>query len=140
MNKKRLSGVVLAVAAGSMVLGCIDGFAETGTEHPWSYGVTFGWKDLEGNEAIQDSGNVSAHASYDYSERWTFEAVLQFFPSLHGNTRTDWATGEIVNRLEEKTGGPGTGVRDTSAFGISLECLFHLTRWKRVDPYFVVGG
>ncbi|MEI6972533.1 MAG: OmpA family protein, partial [bacterium] len=38
------------------------------------------------------------------------------------------------------TGGFGKGVEDTWSVGLSLECLYHLTRWKRFDPYFVVGA
>jgi len=138
MNRWSLSKVVFSLAvAGSLLVGRMQAFAEpeTGTEHPWSIGGTFGWKDFEGEEAVQDSGNLTLHVSYDYSERWTFEGVLQYFPSLKGNTRTDWNNGLVINRLEEMT-----GAKSTSAAGISIECLYHLTRWKRIDPYFVIGG
>lgn len=137
MNKRVLLGI--AVCAGGIGFGCFKAGAETGTEHPWGIGGTIGWRDLEGEETLQDSGNISAHVSYDWSERWTIEGVLQIYPSLKGNTRTDWTTGKVINRLEEKTGGPGTGDENTWAAGVSLEGLFHLTRWKRVDPYFVAG-
>lgn len=135
--------VLLSVAfglLGGLWFGSLQSIAETGTEHPWGVGGTFGWRDLEGEETLQDSGNISAHVSYDYSERWTIEGVMQIYPSLKGNTRTDWTTGKVINRLEEKTGGPGPGDRDTWAAGVSLEGLYHLTRWKRVDPYFVAGA
>lgn len=140
MKKTGLHILVLALM-GTIGLACApQAFAETGTEHPWSVGGTLGWRDLEGDQTIQDAGNLSVHLSYDYSERWTFEGVVQLYPYLSGNTRTDWATGVILNRLEEKTGGPGEGATDTMAVGLSLECLYHLTRWKRIDPYFVVGA
>lgn len=139
MNKRVLLSAVFALVGG-IGFGGLQSVAETGTEHPWGVGGTVGWRDFEGEEILLDAGNISAHVSYDYSERWTIEGVLQIYPSLEGNTRTDWATGKIINRLEERTGGPGDGDKNTWAAGVSLEGLYHLTRWKRVDPYFVAGA
>lgn len=139
MNRIRGFYSIVLALAGTVGFGGLQSFGETGTEHPWGIGGTFGWRDLEGDETVDDSGNFSVHVSYDYSERWTFEGVLQVYPSLKGNTRTEWATGKVVNRLLEKTGGPGIGVNETWGVGLSLEGLYHLTRWKRVDPYFVAG-
>lgn len=130
----------IAVYAGVIVaLSCVlaggDLRAETGTPYPWSLSAGVGWKDFEGDEAIQDTAFGTFQVEYDYSPRWTFMGVLSVFPMMKGNTRTDWATGRLINRLEE-----ATGFTDTKAVGLSLEGLFHLTRWKRFDPYFVAGG
>ena len=134
----RCLAVGVTVLSGSLGLGlwaAPQARAEAGTEHPWSIAACFGWRDYEGEQAVQDIGFGTLHLSYDYSERWTFEAVLGIYPTIHGNTRTDWQTGKVINRLEELS-----GVKNTSAFSLTLECLYHLTRWKRVDPYFVVGA
>lgn len=115
-----------------------DTVRERGTEHPWSISVCGGIKDHEGDEAIADSGFGSIALTYDYSRRWTFEGVLTAMPSIAGEDQDYYRMGNLVatsNRLMN-----AAGVGKTSAIGISLECLYHLTRWERIDPYFVVGA
>jgi hypothetical protein len=95
-------------------------------------------KDYEGDEVVKDAGFGSIALTYDYSQRWTFEGVVSFYPQLLGGERDLWAGSVhvgVTNRLLEIA-----GVEKTSAIGLSLECLYHLTRWDRLDPYFVVGA
>jgi outer membrane protein OmpA-like peptidoglycan-associated protein len=128
-----VAAIILAVALPQI------GFADD-MELPWHISVGGGWKDLEGDEEVDDSGFVSCTFSYDYSEPITFELGLTYFPFLAGGERDIWSsdgTTKIgtVNRLEEKA-----GVSSTMAAGISLEVLYHVARWDNFEPYLVGGA
>jgi len=106
--------------------------SETGSEHPWSATFAVGFLDFEGDEEVEDSYGLTFGASYDYSEPWTFQAVLSIYPSIDGNTRNSFGT--KINRLEESA-----GVRSTSGYGLAVDALYHVTRWDRLDPYIAFG-
>jgi outer membrane protein OmpA-like peptidoglycan-associated protein/opacity protein-like surface antigen len=136
----------MAVHACLMLVGVViastsfgqGNLRERGTEHPWSISICGGLKDHEGDEAIADIGFASVALTYDYSRRMTFEGVLTVMPSIPGNDQDYYSMGVLVatsNRLMN-----AAGVDNTSAIGISLECLYHLTRWERIDPYLVAGA
>ena len=96
-----------------------------GTEHPWNFGASLGWKDYEGDEPVDDSIYGALHVGYDYTPTWTFEGTLNYIPTIEDNR------GLLILH---------GGVNDTSALGVTLEALWHFTRWERVDPYFAGGA
>lgn len=129
--------IALAMAAGILMtftapVGAAPMANERGSEHPWSATIAVGFLDFEGDEEVEDSVGVTLGASYDYSDPWTFQGVLSIYPSIDGNTRNSF--GMKINRLEE-----AAGVRSTSAYGLALDALYHVTRWERFDPYIALG-
>ncbi|MDI6775480.1 MAG: outer membrane beta-barrel protein [Verrucomicrobiota bacterium] len=95
--------------------------AEQGDEAKW-YGVFgAGWVDFEGNQDFSDSAAVCLFLGYDYNERWTLETGLHWAPALDANedSAATWSS--------------------ASGVGVSMDGLFHFTRWKRVDPYLAAG-
>jgi len=106
----------------------------------WYMSAGLGILDFEGDEEVQDGTGLMFHLGYDYNEWWTIEGGLVIMPTLDENTYgyTDPATGVQTMR------GPlsdDAGISDGStwAIGASVDALFHLTRWKRVDPYLALG-
>jgi OOP family OmpA-OmpF porin len=133
--RKGVGAVVTAVLTSTVV---VCGFAhlaaaEEALDHPWYFGGQIGVLKFEGDEEVEDGFVIGVGAGYDYSERWTFEGFLYLAPELDGNTRNSY--GVKINRLEEKA-----GVTDTSAVGVGVDALLHVTRWERLDPYLALGA
>ncbi len=141
MSKMR--GRKLGVFAGVVLTGLIAASAhaeaERGDEHPWTVSLTAGRLDLEGDFPIRDGFIGSLHVGRDWTEWWTFEATLSLAPSLRGSRyyRQNPADGswERINRLVDETGD-----NETWLAGLSLDAMFHFTRWERLDPYLSLGA
>lgn len=93
---------------------------ELGETHPWYMNASVGFLDFQGDEQIGDSAGLFLGLGYDYSERWTFEGLLQVAPSL-------------------KVTPAGAPSYTTYGAGLSMDGLFHFTRWERMDPYLAAG-
>lgn len=109
---------------------------EYGVEAKWFLCPMVGMLDFEGDEEVDDSFLFGVRLGYDYSEWWTVEGEVNYSPKLKERFRTEWSTGEQVSRLEEVA---GEGVHDVTAFSVSVDNLFHFTRWERLDPYIGFG-
>ena len=105
---------------------------ETGVEYPVSIGASAGLQVFEGDEAVEDAPLVSLYLAREWSEHWTLEGILSFFPDIDENYRNSY--GERISRLRE-----AAGVDETSAYGLALDDRYHFTRWERLDPYLTVG-
>ncbi len=129
-------GVVVGMLAAMLCTG-VAVSEEMPIEAPWYMSAGFGLIQFEGDEALEDGYLITARLGYDYSEWWTFEGAFSYAPKLDENFRYDYTLGEDVSRLEEATG--DDSIDDTFAIGLSLDALFHFTRWDRLDPYLSVG-
>lgn len=110
--------------------------SEWKAKYPWNLSLGGGWKDFEGDEVVDDAPFVSCQLEYDFPARWTFMGVLAYYPTIDGNMRTDWKTGQEINRLQEEA-----GVDSTEAISLSVEGLYHLTVGSEtVDPYLVASA
>lgn len=109
--------------------------SELRAKHPWNISIGGGWRDFEGDEVVDDSPFVSFQFEYDLPSRWTFMSVLGYYPKMAGNMRTEWSTGEEINRLREEA-----GVDNTTAISFSVEGLYHMrTSSENLDPYLVTS-
>jgi outer membrane protein OmpA-like peptidoglycan-associated protein len=127
------------VMCSVMALGWVAGAgravaAEEANEHPWSITLTGGRLDMEGDFATRDGFVTSVQIGYDYSKWWTLEGGLFVAPSLDAQTikgrQKEDKSFEYNQPLEDG---------ETTAFGVTLDALFHFTPWKRVDPYLSLG-
>jgi outer membrane protein OmpA-like peptidoglycan-associated protein len=137
MKHTKFLGAWLGVGLAALWLTAGRAAAEEqGNEHPWSFSMTAGLIDFEGDFPTDDGFITSAHIGYDWTEWWTFEGVFSLAPVLHGSHYDDYSTGKPVdvNRLESEA-----GVSETWMAGLAGDALFHFTRWKRVDPYLALG-
>lgn len=97
---------------------------ETAGDWPWYLSIGMGQMDFEGDEDFSDSFILSSRLGYDYNERWTLEGGLTVAPSVDAT---------------EQTGEPPLSWSSTHALALSLDGLFHFTRWERLDPYIAAG-
>ena len=111
---------------------------EKGNDAKWYVSAGPGWIQFEGDEAPESGPALSTHLGYDYNERWGYEGSFFVAPNLGintvGHTFIDETTGEVVHERVKLA-----NASSTTAFGFSLDGLFHFTRWERVDPYFTLG-
>lgn len=123
-----------------MLLGYPVGVAlseEVPIEARWYASGGLGALMFEGDEELENGVMAALRFGYDYSEWWSFEASFAFAPSLDENFRFDVPTQQQVSRLEESSGDPSAD--GTYGLGVSMDALFHFTRWERLDPYLTVG-
>ena len=99
-------------------------FVEEGEEALWYIAATIGMLTFEGDQPVDNTVNLSIKVGYEFSEWWTYEAAIYFAPTVN-----------ISDRGKEK----GIDIDSTSLVSLSLEGLFHFTRWNRLDPYLVFG-
>ncbi len=126
--------IILAVAAGFSASSLFA--QEESTEAKWYVSAGLGTIGYEGDEELEDGFLGTLRLGYDYSEWWSFEGAFALAPKLDENMRYDIPTQTEVSRLEESA---GEGVHDTYAASLSLDLLFHFTRWERLDPFLAVG-
>ncbi len=109
---------------------------EKGDEHPWTVSLELGKLDTEGDSYINDAYLGTLLLDYTLSPLFSIEGSLTLVPRLTGNSFTDYSSGspEHVNRLEA-----ATGASDTWAAGAAVDILYHVSPWKRVDPYLSLG-
>lgn len=109
---------------------------EKGIDHPWTVSLGLGKLDTEGDSTVNDAYLGTLSLDYFLSPRFSIEGSLTLVPRLTGNTFTDFTSGspEEVNRLEGET-----GASDTWAVGAAIDVLYHVSPWKRVDPYLSLG-
>ena len=135
-----IGNTLCAFAAAFLVASALDAKAQTESseEAKWYVSAGPGWIQYEGDEAADSGAAVSVHLGYDYNEWWGYEGAIFIAPNLDinsvGNTYIDPETGETVKEQV-----PLADVDSTTAFGFSLDALFHFTRWDRVDPYLSLG-
>ena len=99
-------------------------FVEEGEESLWYVAATIGMLTFEGDQPVDDTVNLSLKVGYEFSEWWTYEAAIYFAPTVN------------ISDRGKKT---GINIDSTSLVSLSLEGLFHFTRWNRLDPYLVFG-
>jgi outer membrane protein OmpA-like peptidoglycan-associated protein/opacity protein-like surface antigen len=121
-----VSGMMMATA-----------WAEEAHEFPWYFSPSLGVLDFEGDEEVDDGGQATLRLGYDSMDWLSVEAGLMITPTLDETFRTDWQTGKKISRLEEATGDPD--VDSATAIGVSVDALYHFTRWERLDPYLAAG-
>lgn len=142
MNRRvRIAKFIMVLAVMAMVsvaLAAPDTAAmkSAGAAGGWTVGVSGGRLDFEGDEPVEDGFVGSLQIGRDVSEHWTLEAVLDIAPGLDESIRRDWRTMLPVSRLEEEA---GEGVHDTTSVRLSLDALYHFSRWERFDPYLAAG-
>ena len=103
------------------------GSMECVAESPW-LGVSVGMLTLEGDEAVESSEMFRISLGYEFTDAWSFECSLMSVPKLDVRYRNSpW--GPIARADFE----------DTSAFGLSLDGLYHFHRAERFDPFLAVG-
>ncbi len=136
-SKCQSYSVLVLVAVFFVCMRVPSALAVGDEDAPWYLSVGIGQLNYEGDEEISDSFGGTARIGYDVSESWTFESMLTLVPTIKENFRTQWDTGEKISRLEEAC---GPGVHEIWGAGISLDMLYHFTRWERIDPYLLVGA
>ncbi len=115
----------------------VSGLAqEVPIEARWYGSAGLGTINYEGDEELKDGFLGTLRLGYEYNEWWSFEGGLSIAPKIKENFRFDQPTQTRISRLEESA---GPGVHDVTAFGLSLDALFHFTRWERLDPYLTLG-
>lgn len=132
------TGTTFTLIVLTLGLGAFPGAlaAEEGSDgSPWHVGLSAGWRDYEGDEAVKDAFVPSVLVGYDLSDRWTVEGILSFAPNMDEQFRHSY--GQRISRLEEEA---GPGIHDTTAAGLAVEGLFHFDRFTRLDPYLVLGA
>ncbi len=135
---RKYGSKIMSVACAMLLMNMFaaNTMADEHGEPLWYLSLGGGHINYEGDEEVKDSFVGTARLGYDYNESWTFESMLTLAPKIDENFRRDWATGARVSRLEEEC---GTGVHDTWLVGVTLDALYHFTRWDRVDPYVLLG-
>ena len=134
---------IAAIATFFTVSGAVyaQDASEPGVNAPWYASGGLGVIMFEGDEEVENGLLLVGRLGYDYSERWTVEGVLIIAPKLDENTvgftEIDPATGQTVKGRRPQADEP---FGDTYATGLSLDGLYHFTRWERLDPYLAVGG
>lgn len=133
---KVLTSVVVGAMAAVLLLPAVGRGQEVPIEARWYVSAGLGAVSFEGDEELQNGVLGTIRLGYEYSEWWSFEGGLSIAPYLKENFRFDLPTQTRISRLEESA---GDGVNDTYALGLSLDALFHFTRWERLDPYLTLG-
>ncbi len=124
-----------AVGVAGLLTACSARAQEEAIEAKWYTSFGLGTIQYEGDEELKDGFLGTLRLGYDWNEWWSLEGALAVAPHLKEDFRFDIPTQTRVSRLRE-----AAGVSSTYAFGMSLDALFHFTRWERVDPYLVLGG
>lgn len=136
-----------ALVAGLAIGFCLKSTSvqaeEKGDRHPYNISVMPGFMDMEGDFPTKDGFIGSVKLGYDLNDWWSFEVGTFLAPVLKAQytPRRDASTGGVwknVNLLAEQTGSAGDS--ETTGYGFTADALFHPTPWKRVDPYFTIGG
>lgn len=124
----------LIVCAGLSFLVLISGVnkvcaQEVGDEAKWYFSPQAGVLNFEGDETVKSGLILEGGIGYDNTEWWSTELSLLIAPHLDVNTRNSY--GEQIPRADFDT---------TEGVGLSLDGLYHFTRWERLDPYLSIGG
>lgn len=122
--------VGMATLAGAQV--------ESDNQANWYVAPGVGLLLFEGDQEVEDGLQMNVRAGRDVTEWWSIEAMVLVAPALDENFRKDFRTGAQVSRLDQAN--DFAGVDSTSAFGLTLEGIFHFTRWDRLDPFLAIGG
>ncbi|OVE76249.1 hypothetical protein BVX97_01700 [bacterium E08(2017)] len=138
MQSKQVS-IIAAVFFSLMLVSSVAKAQETGSEALWYFCPGVGLYDYEGDQEVADGFVLTARLGYDFTQMWSLEGVLTLAPSLDVNdvgfTEIDPVTGQTI-----------TGRRNLADFdstwgaGLSIDGLYHFTRWERLDPYLALGG
>ncbi len=116
------------MATGLLVKAGVAQAEETGSEHPLNISIMGGRIDMEGDFPTKDGFMGEVRLGYDLNSWWSLEAGLFVAPVLKAQTiHRDGPTQPLESD-------------ETTAYGATLDGLFHFTPWKRVDPYLTVGA
>jgi hypothetical protein len=91
-------------------------------------GLAAGMLLLEGDEPVESSEMVRLSLGYEFTEAWSLECSLMSVPKLDVRYR---------NSYDEKI--PRADFEETSAYGLSLDGLYHFHRAQRLDPFIALG-
>lgn len=126
MSKCRDSLVICLILATFLL--SVANAAQAGSEQsPW-LGLAGGVLTLEGDEAVESSAMVRLSLGYEFTEAWSLECSMMMVPTLDVRYRNSF--GEKIPRAE---------FDETSAFGLSLDGLYHFHRAERFDPFLALG-
>ncbi|MCE9614175.1 MAG: OmpA family protein [Lentisphaerae bacterium] len=149
MTRSVFSSLSVAAVVACMGLGGLSprayGQQEVSLESPWYFSPSIGVIDFEGDNDFKDGFVLVGRLGYDYSETWGFELAANVAPQLDANTRNTQfdengkPLGLDANGNPIVISVPRTDVGDTYAAGLSLDGLFHFTRWERLDPFLSAG-
>jgi opacity protein-like surface antigen len=116
---------VCLILSSFLLFGSLN--ARGGEQSPW-LGLSTGMLALEGDEAVESSSMVRLSLGYEFTEAWSLESSLMIVPTLDVRYRNSY--GEKIPRAE---------FDETSAFGLSLDGLYHFHRAERFDPFLALG-
>lgn len=126
----RLSGWLAVAAVMAAAWAWADGPG-------WHVGLGGGQVNYEGDEPVEDSALITATVGYDQNSLLSWEAALEYAPEVDANYRTEWSTGERINRLAEES---GEDLDSTSSLRFGLDALLHVLGDSRVDPFLAAGA
>jgi len=128
-----------ALAAGLLFKAAPAGAQEKGDEHPWNVSLSVGRVQMEGDFPTKGGLIVPLRLGYDYSDWWTFEGGLFVAPYLGQRKIKGQQITDDPNDPNNFVISTPLEASHTTAYGATLDALFHFTPWKRVDPYLAAG-
>ncbi len=139
MKKVSLFLSVLVIALSAVRIAPA---AEKSDLSDWYITPGLGLIMFEGDEEVEDGLLLSLRLGNDYSEFLSFEGGIFFAPKLDenfvGHTELD-GNGDVVKSRISQSDKDVAGFGDTYALGLTLDVLYHFTRWERLDPFLALG-